>query len=661
MYYSLEWIKDFIPIDLEPKKVVSLLTNLGLNVDTWWEEEGDILFDLEITPNRPDAMSHLGIARELAAALNLPLSLPHPQVEESDIPIEELTSVVIKDPMGCPRYVARVFTDVTIADSPPWIAERLKKIGFKPINNVVDATNYCLAAIGQPLHAFDYDRLKENRIIVRSACQGEAMTTLDGQKRNLTSQDLVIADAKEPVALAGIMGGEATEVTPYTQTILLESAYFHPLRIRKTLQRLNLITEASQRFSRGADPMIPPLAADLCAEILIKQGTIKVAKGVWDLQKDLPSPQTILLTPHFIRRYLGETLAPDFVQKLFQALGCHVKSLKEGWEITPPSFRHDLKAPEDLIEELARHKGYQNIPTKLPVIQLKAIQEPRILSFQEKVRDLMVGCGCMEVMAYPFTDGQEKTPCLHPWESIKINNPLSSASSHLRKDLWIGLVRTARENLAHKREDLALFDLSKCYGIKENHYQEHTHLGILLHGYKDPPWENPRRQWGAQDIKGMVELLLQRLGYGYMVFEEEGENRLAFQGKGEKIGHLGNYQGFWLAEICLDTLLSLPTQPSQYSPIPQYPPLRVDMTLVHPVNLHYKKILDAIDAKPIPCLEEITWKGRFFPEGEASREVKTTLSLTFRAPDRSLTQEEVNQWRDELFSHLAQTLPIRGG
>jgi phenylalanyl-tRNA synthetase beta chain len=403
MKINLDWLSDYVDIKEDVQTLADALTMAGLEVEGIEEVEGETVLEIGVTPNRPDWLSHLGVAREIAAIYGRVLRLPGTELKENGPDVQAMTSIDIEDPEGCPRYSGRVVMGVKLGPSPENIARRLESIGIRSISNVVDATNYAMMELGQPLHAFDYHRLSENRIVVRKAFKDETLETLDGQKRELTQDDLLICDGFGPVALAGIMGGFNSEVVDSTKDLLLESACFDPPTIRRSSKRLGLSTEASYRFERGTDPSGTARAVDRLAFLIQEWGGGDICKGVWDAH---PRPEEERKVPFRMARvgaFLGVDIPEkDAVSALERLVLEPEKKKGDLWTITPPGFRRDLALEEDVIEEIARIYGYDHIPVTMPVGRTVPVKTEPIDRLQESIRDALEGQGFNEAVTYSF-------------------------------------------------------------------------------------------------------------------------------------------------------------------------------------------------------------------------------------------------------------------
>ena len=428
----------------------------------------DVVFELEITPNRPDCLSLIGVAREIRAETGNPLKLPTVDLKESSTNAGDLTSVTIDAPELCPRYTARVIQGVKVAESPAWLQQRLESVGIGVINNIVDITNFVLMEYGQPLHAFDYDKLTENRIVVRRATDIEQITTLDEVERELTPDMLVIADAEKPVALAGIMGGYDSEITETTCDVLLESAYFNPSSVRATAKALGISTEASYRFERGADPGVVLAALDRAAQLIAELAGGTVCEGTVDVYPGQQPLTEIQLRPERVNFVLGTTLEAVEMVQILNRLGFDVDTTGEVYQVTVPTFRSDITREIDLIEEIARVHGYDNIPTALPKGDIPVPAPDPKTEVRRRIKHFLLAAGMMEAVNYSFCDpncfDKIRLNANDPLRNtLQLRNPLSPEMSVLRTTLLPGLLENAQANKNHQVSDIALFEISNVF------------------------------------------------------------------------------------------------------------------------------------------------------------------------------------------------------
>ncbi|MEO2007000.1 MAG: phenylalanine--tRNA ligase subunit beta, partial [Candidatus Poribacteria bacterium] len=427
----------------------------------------DTALEISITPNRPDCLSMVGLAREIATVEGLALTLPTSDVSEGDTATAEFTSVEISDPSLCPRYAARVIRDVTVAPSPPWLQQRLRASGLRPINNVVDVTNFVLMELGHPLHAFDYEKLAENRIVVRRARSRETLTTLDGKTHTLNSEILVIADAEKPVALAGIMGGADAEVSNGTKHVLLESAYFNPISIRRTAKALGLQTEASYRFERGADPEAVITAMDRAAQLIAEVSGGEACQGVVDVYPEPVLPLSIEFRPRRANKVLGTQIAKKEMIRILEGLGFGVTD-DDGLTVTAPTYRPDITREIDLVEEVARVYGYDEIPVTIPAGEIPNPHLDSFLGLKQHIHEVMHRHGLYEAchVAWYATDELQKLrPENHDpgRDQIAVENPLSREMAVLRTSLLPSLLQSVAYNRRRQIEHVALYELQRVF------------------------------------------------------------------------------------------------------------------------------------------------------------------------------------------------------
>ena len=440
---------------LDPQLIEGLSLNKALHLT-------DTVLEIGLTPNRPDCLSFIGIAREVSTMVNQPLKLPEIKLPQASGRIDEMSSVTIQNPDLCPRYAARLITDVTVAPSPFWLQDRLLSVDLKPINNIVDVTNFVMMEMGQPLHAFDFDHLAEHRIVVRTAERNEAFTTLDDKERRLTDEMLMICDGEKPVAVAGVMGGRNSEIEKTTTRVLLESACFNPVSIRKTAKHLGLSTDASHRFERGVDPSGTVIALNRAAQLIVEIGGGCLVDGIIDAHP-APAPVThIQLGTSDTNQRLGTRLNQSEIIRCLESVGFQVTALDtETLTATVPSFRVDVSRPEDLMEEVARLWGYNNIPTTIPKISPATHPISRSIEIKDKIKDRMAGYGFSEILTYSFIS---KTACdlLNLPENderrklLLVLNPISEDQAVMRTSLLPGLLTAMQYNLSRQTRNLKI-------------------------------------------------------------------------------------------------------------------------------------------------------------------------------------------------------------
>lgn len=625
------------------------------------------VLEFEIYPNRPDCLSVLGLAREWHAVSGLPLRLPDTRVREGDVPIEEHVVVVVEAPDLCPRYAARLVEGVRIAPSPPWMQERLLQAGMRPINNVVDVTNYVMLEMGQPLHAFDAERVGRNpdgkaTLVIRRARKGERMVTLDGVERTLTDDMLLIAGLEAPLVIAGIMGGELAEVHPGTTTVILEAANFHGPSIRRTSRLLGLRSESSLRFEKGIDPDLVPLAIDRAAGLLADLAGGRVARGRIDVYPKPRERRWVSLAADRANRLLGTRLSVDEMSRHLQALGFEVQEEPGGLRARAPVGRMDVEREPDLVEEIARLHGYDAIEPTVPASRLLG-GPGAALHGRDQVRDVLVAAGLHEAITYSFVDPDDLRRLGESDDGwISVENPLARDQSVMRTTLLAGLLAVARLNLSRgqfgEENSIALFEVGRVFHRER---PEEERLGILLTG------RHPMRSWRERrdvsffDLKGLLEAVL---GLGRLPLELEADAGFPFHPgqsarwvlNGTTCGRLGalhprvqedfDLGDRWprpilVAELQLAPLFDgLEEPPRARTPSP-FPSVTRDLALLVPRELPAGRVAAAIREAGGPLLEGLELFDRYQGEQVEAGRVSLAYRLSFRA-ERTLTDSEVN-------------------
>jgi len=620
----------------------------------------DVVFDVNVTPNRPDCLCHFGIAREVGVIVGSKPSFPEFALGETGPSIEGRFSIRILDTGKCPRYSARLVTDVRIGPSPVWLARRLEAVGMRPINNVVDATNFVMLETGQPLHAFDFELLAGQRIDVRCASDGEAFTTLDGQSHTLTSDDLLICDGKKGVALAGVMGGLNSEVSERTRAVLLESAHFHPTAIRQTAKRLGIASEASLRFERGTDPNGTVFALNRSAQWLETLAGGTVAKGVLDsYPKSVPDCE-LLLREERLTGLLGTEVPADIAVAILTGLGFGVVSSKP-LRITVPTFRRDVQRDVDAFEEIIRHYGYDKIEPKLRTEMELTDKRDMEQELSETVRDLLSGFGLTEVLNNSLVSPKHVSAfCLdaHP---VSIQNPLSPENSLLRTSLIPGLLDSIVWNRNRSENNLKLFELGRVFlDSKSALPDESSSLAGVLTGMqlRRPYWNEPNRQQGFFDVKGLVSALLERLHivpHGFRSVVMKGlleKTSLAIECGSINLGWLGEIENNVLREWDIDTpvmafhldirrLVSALPKEERYVPIPRYPSVYRDLALVVDETVPVGQLQQAMLKAGGDWLQTVEPFDIYRGQQIASGKKSVAFSLQFSSMDGTLREQDI--------------------
>ncbi len=638
----------------------------------------DTVFELEITPNRPDCLSMIGVAREIRAETGNELKLPEVNIHENDTDITEVTSVTIDAPDLCPRYAARVIRGVKIGESPTWLKQRLESVGIGIINNIVDATNFVLMEYGQPLHAFDYHKLGENRIVVRRAAEGEQITTLDEEARKLTPDMLVIADANKPVALAGVMGGYDSEITNTTSDVLLESANFQPASIRATVKKLGMHTEASYRFERGADPEAVIPALDRATQLIVELAGGTVCEGTIDVYPGKSELVQIQLRPDRVNFILGTSLEAAEIEQILYRLGFGIETLQSedsSYQVTVPSFRGDITREIDLIEEIARVHGYDNIPTTLPKGDIPVPVPDISVEVRKRIKQFLLGSGMMEAVNYSFNHpncfDKVRLAADNPLrDALKLRNPLSPEMSILRTTLLPSLLDNAQHNHNHQINNIALFEMSSVFMQGE---EPGRVAGILAGEIGGGVYGNPYKNPDFFDIKGIVERLLEVCciaDYAFQKTEEPtfhpGRNAAVSFGNtligilGEAHPEvLGNYElpyKAYLFELDLEALADAADFSKRFEPIPIYPSVQRDLAIVVDVDMQSDTPIELIYSTGGDLVESVRLFDVYVGDQVSDGKKSLAYTITYHSATETLTDKAVNDLHDKVVKRLSQEL-----
>ncbi len=681
MKIPLSWLKKYIDIGLPPAEIAKLLTSVGLEIDSietikTQEHSTDAVFEISLTPNLAHCQCVLGVARELAAATGAKVKLPHPIVKEtSQEKIESVAKVTVNDPEKCPRYASRVVKNVKAGPSPDWLKERLEASGIRSVNNIVDITNFVLLEQNQPLHAFDYDLLSSYQIIVKPAKNDEIFTTLDGKSRRLSQEDLLICDAEKPVAIAGVMGGGNSEVSEKTVNVLIESAYFSPISIRRTSKRLGLQTDASKRFERGCDPnqVIPALerAAALMHEIA--GGT--VVEGIIDIKgKDFP-PLLCECRLSRINQLLGSHLSVDEVETIFKHLNfdCHWDGTNT-FKVKVPTYRVDIGSEIDLIEEVARIYGYDNISQSTPHYQSSQIPDNPLFIFEREVRKRLLLEGLQELLTCdligPSLLDIVHDPLANQENWVKVLNPTSIEQSILRTSLLPGLLNVVKYNVDHQNHDIQGFEIGRVHFKEGEHFREQSVAAVILTGKQRPMhWDRKPAFVDFYDLKGIIENILNGLGIGPIAFKlhdfkifHTGRQATIFVGEHE-IGSLGEVhpaiqrrldvpQRVFFAELNLHELLRLRKKEEKMQDLPAFPSTERDLTLTLSDEEPVDKILELIRSVSSPLLERVQEIDIFRSDKLGEGKKNVTFRFVYRDRKKTIEQEVVDREYESTLSKL---------
>ncbi|MBA7641778.1 Phenylalanine--tRNA ligase beta subunit [subsurface metagenome] len=638
---------------------------------------GDTILDLDVTPNRPDCLSIIGIAREIAAITGRSVPLSEARYKETLSPVEQQVSVEITAPDLCPRYCASLVNGVKIAESPKWMQQRLLACGMRPINNIVDITNYVMLEYGQPLHAFDYHQVRGKRIIVRRAADGEAMVTLDGVERVLTKDMLVIADEGGAVAVAGVMGGADSEVTEETTSILLEAANFNPASIHYTGRVLNLPSEACSRFERGIRPELALPALKRATQLILELGGGEAAKGWVDVYPGKLDRKPLQLSANQVKRLLGVEFSLDQIVGTLTSLGFDCRPGNSEVWVTAPYWRSDIHQAVDLIEEVARIIGYDNIPMTMLSEALPKHSPDPIISLKRQVRHHLTGWGFQEIISYSLTSLEALNKLLPETCSLehlflRVANPMTADQEYLRPNLRANLLVALAANRRHEDGGIKLFELGRIYLPRTKDLPDEPEVlcGILSGSSLERSWHSEGRWPDFFDAKGVVESLLYQLGVEASF--ELGKDETLHRNKQAAIviddnilGMVGEVhpkvveafdiaENIYLFEINVTALLPFTVGHKIFQPILRFPATVRDMALIVDVEVSHQQVQDII--KSLPLVNRVTvfdvYTGAQVPSGKKS----LAYRVVYQSPSHTLTEEEVNKVQQQILSKLSQQL-----
>ena len=640
---------------------------------------GDAILDMDITPNRPDCLSVIGIAREIAALTGSKLNIPEFHYQELERAIDSFASVEIAEPELCPRYCASLLTGVKVAESPQWLQRRLLACGMRPINNIVDVTNYVMLEYGQPLHAFDYNEIRGKQIIVRRAESGEIIATLDGVERALNQNILMIADKQRAIAIAGIMGGSDAEVTGNTTSVLIESANFNQAVIHRGSIGLRLSSEASLRFEKGLSRDLALVALKRAAQLMAELAGGKVAKGIIDVYPGKQLRESILLSVADIKRLLGVELKVREIAKTLELLGfsCRQTESNPKVHVEVPWWRTDVSCAADLAEEVARIIGYDRIPTTMLSSQLPRHEPVPMLALKRQLRNILVSCGFQEVLTYSLTSLEmlgRLSPelCLIGPAPMKVANPMSREQEYLRTSLRAGLLSVLARNERYQEEDIRLFEIGKVFLPRERDLpQEKEMLCAVLSGSRRRlSWRNKEEPIDFFVAKGVVESILSKLGVGASF--EKGEDVSLCPGRigsvvigDENLGVVGELHpkvseffelsdAVYLIEIDLDKLLSVTITLKKYQPIPRYPSTSRDIALLVEEQITYQQICDIIQS--FSLVNSVALFDLYVGEQVSAGKKSLAFRIIYQSPTHTLTDSEVDKVQQQILDKLQRDL-----
>ncbi|MFQ6096947.1 MAG: phenylalanine--tRNA ligase subunit beta [Armatimonadota bacterium] len=689
MRVPYHWLCQYLETDLSADELARRLTMAGLEVESIEDFQGQPVLVAKVTANRGDLLSMVGVARDAAAVLRTRFAGPRVRLTEHGRDIGQEISIEIRNEDLCPRYSARLIRGVTVAESPDWLKVKLEAAGLRPINNVVDATNFVLWELGQPLHAFDYDLLRGKTIVVRTARPGERLVTIDGEERLLGLEDLVIADAEAPVALAGVMGGADTEVTQHTRNVLIESAHFDPASVRLTALRHAMSTEASYRFERFVDPSGTVAAADRVCQIIADIAGGEVAEGVADVYPSPVTPRTIALRPERANAILGTQISAAEMVDILRRLGMTVEE-GDRIRVTVPTFRSDVEREIDLIEEIARVYGYDRVPFTLHPSRVCQEGRSREQRLRNLARDVLLQCGLTEALTFSMIGPRDLDRIGLPpddplRDAVRLASPASEDLSIMRTTLIPSALRVAEVNVRRRLLDLAFFEIGKVF------------LPVEGRELPDEQWRvvafamgaNMTSTWNLSQavtqidffwLKGILEQLVAGLGIAN-VRVEPSEHPTFARGRcaavrcpdGAELGVIGEVapsvrgeydvpRAAYLFELNLERMISLADPLKRYRPISPFPSNRRDIALLVDDDEQHScaALEEAIRAAAGDLLESVRVFDLFVDEQRLGKGKKSVaFTVEFRAPDRTVPDEEVDEIMDRIAAHLSSTLGAR--
>lgn len=669
MKISLNWIKDYVEVKIPPGSLADKLTMAGLEVENVSLVRGDTIFEVEVTPNRPDCLNMIGIAREISAVLNKELALPRTgKLSKADA----VCDIKIEDKKGCLRYIGTVVENISIQQAPKELLKRINSLGLRAINNIVDITNFCLLETGQPLHAFDYDKLAGGRIIVRRAKDGEKIVTIDDIERALDPSILVIADAEKPVAIAGIMGGKETEVTASTRNILLESAYFDPIIVRKASRKLGLSSDSSYRFERGVDYPTVENCSNRALSLILKEAGGKIVKSsdikVTGRNK---AAKEIVIEKEKIDSFLGTDTSVTQCKNIFDKLGFDVKVDKQKvFTIVPPSFRGDIVQEVDIIEEVARIIGYDNLPLSMPSIKVSNISESKEIQLRKKIKQILMAQGCSETVTYTMISQKNLNDSkLSDIEKLNIVNPLSQDQEMMRPSLLPSMLSRVQFNLNRGQKDISLFEAGKIYTNKG----EKETLAVIMTGVALRDWRKLKQNnVDFVDIKGIVGKVFSGTGIqdsavSYKISELPffaGENAQIFL-RGKKIGAVGRIcqevLDAWdikgasvvFAEVDLESFYSGSFSKKKYFPVIEYPIVTRDISLAIKKDILFDEIRNIVFNDNNDIMHNFNLIEEYLGENLPGKEYKGLVcSCKYQSKTGTLKEEEVTKVHERICQSL---------
>ncbi len=693
MKVSYNWLKEHVTVDISPQELSDRLTMAGLEVAGIEEKDGDCSIDVELTVNRGDCLSIMGMAREVSAILSSDFKPPKIQPLKAEIPCE--IDISLQDPASCPRYTARVIQNIRVEPSPLWMQNKLNGFGIRPINNIVDVTNFCLAELGHPMHAFDYDLINGKNIIIRQALEGEKIVALDEREYKLSQGMLVIADQSSPIALAGIIGGNATRVTDNTTAILMECACFLPSSVRKTARLHSIQTESSYRFERGVDPQRLIRAQDRAAELILSMCPEAKISGIIDCYPKAIPDINILLRIERVNKILGTEVTPEEMRNILIRLGFEVEPIvfyAYTLGVKVPSFRSDITREIDIVEEIVRIYGYERVPVSLPSLTSVAFKK-KTQVVNEKARDILCGCGLNEVITYSFLNpnmldrmgigaeaqGKTSVPVNMVHSHVVVSNPLSEEGRLLTHSLIPNLLEVTAWNVNRGIDDVKIFEIARVFSMYSDNGLpvEQEHLGIMIRDDGDKVRWDGEKQKGMNfySLSGILQSMFAELGIHEYTIEETEDKRFhpGVCGKimvgNEKIGLIGQInpnitenlklpQNIYAMEIEWRKTTAFVNLTRKFTPLPRYPSVIRDIAILAKDELPSSKIVDVIQETGKGLIEDIQLFDLYQGEQVAEGYKSLAYSIIYRSLDRTLTENEVGMVHEKIVKLLGERLGV---
>lgn len=677
MKISTLWLKEFLTIKDTPQALAQRLTFAGVEVESIDKVGKDTVLELAVPPNRGDLQGHEGVARELAAILKIAFKPKKIPIAKGSGKIRSRLTVIVKDRNRAPRYIVRMISGIKVGPSPEWLVERLETLGMHSVNNVVDATNYVMMELGQPLHAFDYDHVREHALTVQTPPSPMKIQALDGNEYSVVNEDLCVMDAGGPAAIAGVMGGQNSSVTPDTTTIVLESAYFLPSSVRRTSRRLALSSESSRRFERAVDPDTVDRALHRATQLIVElAGGVPSADWI-DFYPRKVIPARITFDSKMVNTLLGVEIKTQQIAKYLTNLGCQLRTKGNGkWQVVMPSSRPDLTRAIDLVEEVVRLYGYDDIPATLPRLPITPATEPPMRRCVRRVRDLLAGAGLFETIHYGF-DLLSSVSWAGLKQPIAISNPLGNEPTVLRSELAPALVRSVAYNLRHRTMQGSMFEVRRVFNKSlDGRIHEPTHLAMTLFGTRGQlHWTGGKEPVDFFDMKGVLERLAVGLGLPTLrmvlgavpAYVHPRESAQIFLGN-QSIGWLGAVHPqiaqtleitvpCYLAEINLDKILpQLAASRLTCVALPRFPGMRRDMAILVDAARTTEEIEGVIRKAGGKLLTTVTlfdcYQGNNIPSGKKS----VAFALHYQSPEETLTEEGVGKVHEGVVKAITQQL-----